>query len=119
MVMQQGDVLWVDLGAPVGSAPGYRRPAVLVQSDRFNRTRLATVVVVPITSNLRRAALPGNIQLARGEANLPRSSVANVTQIIAIDRSQVIRKLGALSRERVREIVNGITLMLGAHELLA
>lgn len=117
MVIRQGDVLDVDLGRPVGSAPGYRRPAVVVQSDQFNRTRLATVVVVPVTSNLRRATMPGNVPLAKGEGNLRMPSVANVTQVVAIDRSQVIRRIGTLPRFSVREIVDGIALVLGADQL--
>ena len=113
MVIHQGDVLWVDLQGATGSAPAYRRPAVVVQSDAFNQSRIATIVVVPITSSLKHADAPGNVRLPQGEANLPRPSVANVSQLTTVDREQVIGKLGRLSRSRFDQIINGIQLLLG------
>jgi mRNA interferase MazF len=110
--IRQGDIYWVDLGSPVGSEPAYRHPHVVVQSDVFNRSRLRTVIVCALTSNLRRAELPGNVLLAAGEANLPRPSVVNVTQVFTVDRSELVEQIGRLSRRRVREIVEGIHLVL-------
>lgn len=110
--IRQGDVCWIDLGSPYGSEPAYRHPHVVVQSDVYNRSRLRTVVVCALTSNLRRAELPGNVLLAAGEANLPRPSVVNVTQVFTVDRSELGEPIGRLSRRRVREIVEGIGLVL-------
>ncbi len=86
MVVQQGDVFWADFGEPRGSEPGYIRPCVIIQSDIFNQTDIRTVVVCLLTSNLRRGVAPGNVSLRKGEANLPKSSVVNITQIYTIDR---------------------------------
>jgi mRNA interferase MazF len=110
--VRQGDVCWIDLGSPTGSEPAYRHPHVVVQSDVFNRSRLRTVIVCALTSNLRRAELPGNVLLAAGEANLPRPSVVNVTQLFTVDRSELGEPIGRLSRRRVREVVQGIRLVL-------
>jgi len=91
---------------------GRQAPAVVVQHDRFNRTRIGTVVVVAVTSNLKYAALPGNIRLKKGEAGLPRSSVVNVTQIATIDRSYVVSKIGRLTRTRLEETWAGLRLVI-------
>ena len=112
MVVAQGDVFWTDLGAPFGSEPGKRRPVVVVQSDLFNRTRINTVVVVALTTRLRLGDLPGNVTLQRGEANLPRRSVANVTQIATVDRARLGEKVGRLSQERVAALLEGLDLLL-------
>lgn len=116
MVVRQGDVVWVALGEPVGSAPGFRRPCVVVQNDLFNASKIRTVVVCPITSNVRRAALPGNVKLARGEANLPKPSVALGTQLITVDLSQVISTIGTISKKRLKDVLDGIFLVLEPHE---
>jgi len=112
MVIRQGDVVWVELPPPDGSAPGGRRPAVVLQHDRYNRTALGTVVVVAITSNLKYAALPGNVALSQREAGLPRASVVNVTQIATIDRADIGARLGGLSRRRLQQIWDGVRLVL-------
>lgn len=117
MVIRQGDVLWVDFGTPIGSAPGFRRPAVVVQSNMFNESQLATLAVVALTTNLRRESTPGNVRLARGEGNLTRPSIAVVTQVHTIDRQQVIRKVGSISKSRVQDVVDGIAVMLGADRI--
>jgi mRNA interferase MazF len=116
MVIGQGDVYWVDLGEPAGSEPGYRHPHVVVQNNLFNGSRIQTVVVVALTSNLRRAHVPGNVLLHKGEANLPRQSVVNVTQIFTVDKSQLDEFMGRLSPKRVREILDGIRLVLEPRE---
>lgn len=112
MVIEQGDVVWVRFPPPRGSGPAGLRPAVVLQHDRFNRTKLATTVVAAVTSNLRYAALPGNVRLPRGEAGLPRPSVVNVTQIATVDRADLSEKLGRLSRARLAEVWDGVRLVL-------
>ncbi len=117
MVINQGDVFWLDLGNPVGSAPGYRRPHVVIQNNVFNRSRINTVVVCALTSNTRRATAPGNVLLKEGEANLPRQSVVVISQIITADKSQLDEYIGTLSSERVRQILDGIKLLTEPREV--
>jgi mRNA interferase MazF len=117
MVINQGDIFWVDLEEPSGSEPGYRHPHVVVQNNVFNRSRISTVVVCALTSNLKRAAAPGNVLLEPQEANLPKQSVVNVSQIFTVDKSQLGEKIGTLSSRRVREILDGIGLLLEPREL--
>ena len=112
MVMHQGEVYWVAFSGARGSEPWGRRPALILQHDRFNRSRLNTVVVVAITSNLRYATLPGNVRLRRGEGNLPRPCVVNVTQIQTIDRTYVQEKIGTLPHRVLRRIWEGVRLVL-------
>lgn len=116
-MIRQGDVYWVDLGSPRGSGPGFRHPHVVVQSDLFNRSRLNTTVVCVITSNLTRAEAPGNLLLSKGEANLPKRSVVNVTQLFTVDKSQLVEKIGTLSARRVGEILDGIALVLQPRDI--
>lgn len=116
MVISQGEVHWVDLGAPKGSGPGYRRPCVIVQNDAFNASRIATVVVAVITSNLRLAAAFGNVLLRKGEAGLPRPSVVNVSQIATVDRAALNGLVGKLSARRRDEILAGIHALLNPVE---
>ncbi|NOX62413.1 MAG: type II toxin-antitoxin system PemK/MazF family toxin [Chloroflexi bacterium] len=111
MVINQGDVYWLDLGEPSGSGPGYRHPHVVIQNNVFNHSRINTVVVCVITSNLRRAQAPGNVVLEKGEANLPRQSVVNVSQIFTVDKRDLVEKIGVLSRKRVCEILDGVRLL--------
>lgn len=112
MVIRQGDIFWVDLGDPSGSEPGYRHPHVVIQNNVFNLSRISTVVVCALTSNLRRAQAPGNVLLEIDEANLPKQSVVNVSQIFTVDKMQLDEKIGTLSTERVGEILDGIGLVL-------
>ncbi len=113
-MIRQGDVFWVTFVSGRGSEPSGHRPAVVLQHDRFNRTRLNTVVVLAITSNLRYSRLPGNVRLRKGEANLPRACVVNVTQVHAIDLSYLGERIGSLNRTRLREVWKGIRLLLEA-----
>ncbi|MBA3616310.1 MAG: type II toxin-antitoxin system PemK/MazF family toxin [Rubrobacteraceae bacterium] len=110
--MRQGEVFWAGVIEPSGSAPGYDRPYLIVQNDAFNRSRINTVVVCSLTSNLRRAGDPGNVLLVPGEADLPEQSVVNVSQILTIDKSQLRERIGTLSDERTREVLQGINLLL-------
>lgn len=113
MVISQGDVWWADLGEPVGSEPGFRRPVIVVQGDSFNRSALRTVVAVPLTSNLRWAAAPGNVRLSARATGLSRDSVANVSQLVALDRSILIERVGRLSSSKLELVLAGIDTVLG------
>jgi mRNA interferase MazF len=112
MVIRQGDVFWADLNEPSGSRPGFQRPYVVVQNDAFNRSRIHTVVVCALTSNLKRALAPGNVLLERGEANLPKRSVVNVSQILTLDKTDLGNRIGKLPAPRVREVLIGIRLLI-------
>ena len=103
---------WADLGDAVGSSPGYRRPVVVVQSDAFNASRIHTVVVVVITSNLRRIEAPGNVLLRSPVSGLPRDSVANVSQIVTLDRDSLTERAGALDGPVMNAIARGMRLVL-------
>ena len=116
MVINQGDIFWIELDEPSGSEPGYLHPHVIIQNNLFNRSRINTVVVGVLTSNLRRANSPGNVLLEAGEADLPEQSVVNVSQIFTIDKSQLGEKIGTLSAERVRQILDGIRLVVEPRE---
>ncbi len=118
MVITQGDVFWVDLGEPSGSEPGYHHPHVVVQNNVFNRSRIKTVVVCVLTTNLKRANAPGNVLLNEGEANLPNQSVVNVSQIFTVDKRELDEKIGTLSHRRVRQILNGIRLVTEPRDVI-
>ena len=117
MVINQGDVFWIEVGEPSGSEPGYRHPHVVIQNNVFNRSRINTVMVCVLTSNLRRAQAPGNVLLEREEANLPKQSVVNVSQIFTVDRTDLDEKIGTLSYRRVRQILDGISLVIEPREV--
>lgn len=116
MVINQGDIYWIDFGQPSGSEPGYRHPHVVVQNNLFNRSEIRTVVVCALTSNLKRASAPGNLLLDKKETHLPKDSVVNVSQIFTVDKSQLDEYVSTLSAKRVREILNGIRLVLDPRE---
>jgi len=113
VVVAQGDVFWADLPVPVGSEAGFRRPVVVVQGEAFNRSSISTVICVPITSNLRWAEAPGNVQLPKRSTGLGKDSVANVSQIITIDRELLARRVGRISRRQLELILSGIDIVLG------
>ena len=110
--INQGDIFWIDFDDPEGSEPGYRHPYVVIQNNVFNNSRIRTVVVCALTSNLKRAAAPGNILLEPHEANLPKRSVVNISQIYTVDKTQLGEQIGALAARRVREILEGVDLLL-------
>jgi mRNA interferase MazF len=114
--MRQGEVYWLRFGGE-GSEPRGRRPVVIVQDDRYNRSAIATTVVAAITSNLRLAASPGNVRLRKGEAGLPRPCVVNVTQLRTVDRSRLAAPLGVLGPRRIQAVVRGLSLVLGCDRL--
>lgn len=113
MVIAQGEVWWADIGEPIGSAPGCTRPVVVVQCDAMNRSRVATVVCVPLTSNLKWATAPGNVLLKAGATGLPQDSVANVSLIVALDKGQLTERTGKLPRRQLEAILAGIDAALG------
>lgn len=113
MVVSQGDVVWASLPVPAGSGPGLRRPVVVVQGDAFNASRLATVVVVPLTSNLRWASAPGNVPLPPRETGLPKESVANVSQVVSVDRAVLTERVGRLAKAELDLVLDGIDVVLG------
>ena len=113
MVISQGEVWWAGLPAPTGSGPGFRRPVVVVQGDALNRSRIATVVCVPLTSNLRWANAPGNVSLSPRLTGLPRDSVANVSQIVTLDRVLLTELVSKLPRAKLDLILAGIDGVLG------
>jgi mRNA interferase MazF len=111
VVINQGDIFWIDLEEPVGSAPGYSHPHVLVQNNLFNHSRLNTVIVCALSSNLKRAAAPGNLLLEAGEANLPKQSAVIVSQVFTVDKEQLGDRIGTLSKARIRQILDGLNLL--------
>ena len=113
MVAGQGEVWWADLPSPTGSGPGYRRPVVIVQSDHLNRSRLATVVCVPLTSNLKYAEAPGNVLLNARATGLPKDSVANPTRIVSLDKELLTERIAKLSKNALASILSGIDIILG------
>ena len=113
MVISQGDVCWAELPAPTGAGPGFRRPVIVVQGDALNRSRLATVVCVPLTTNLRWADAPGNVLLTVQMTGLPRDSVANVSQLVALDRTLLEERVGRISRAKIELLLAGIDIIVG------
>ena len=113
MVIGQGEVCWADLPEPSGSEPGFRRPVLVVQSDAFNRSRIATVVCVTLTSNLRWADAPGNVELSARSTGLGKASVANVSQLITLDRNMLEESPGSLPGEDLFLVLQGVDVVLG------
>ena len=111
-MISQGEVYWLKFRGR-GSEPDGRRPAVVIQHDRFNRSAINTTVVAAITSNLRLAAMPGNVRLAKGEANLPMPSVVNVTQLRTVEKARLAERQGALGSVRLQQVLHGLALVLG------
>jgi mRNA interferase MazF len=115
-VINQGDIYWIELDEPEGSEPGYKHPHVIVQNNLFNRSKIKTVLVCPLTTNLKRASAPGNVLLDKKESNLSKESVVNVSQVFTVDKTQVDEFVGTLSSKRITEILNGIKLVLDPRE---
>lgn len=115
-MINQGEVYWVDFDDPDDPEHGFRRPHVVLQNNAFNHSRIETVIVCPLTSNLRRATAPGNVLLGAGEANLPKPSVVNVAQIFTLHKTQLGDLIGALSLRQLRRVLRGIALVLEPRE---
>lgn len=111
MVIKQGEVWWASLPEPVGSMPGYRRPVAIVQSDEFNRSRIRTVIVAVITSNVTLSQAPGNVLLSKRSVGLSRESVVNVSQVLTLDKSFLSEKVGRLPRSKRQEVEDGLRLV--------
>jgi mRNA interferase MazF len=111
--ISQSEIWWAALPDPTGSGPGFRRPVLVVQGEAFNRSRIATVICIPLTSNVRLAQAPGNVLLATTSTGLPRESVANVSQIVTLDRSLLSERVGKLTRAELQVVFDGIDLVLG------
>ena len=113
MVVQRGEIWWANLPEPVGSEPGFRRPVLVIQSDDFNRSRIATVIVLVITSNIKLAQAPGNVLLPGNATGLSKDSVANVSQVITIDKSFLTENIGIIPSHLLEQIEKGIRLVMG------
>ena len=110
--MRRGEVWWASLAPPRGSEPGHRRPVVVVQADAFNRSKIGTVMIAAITSDLSRAEAPGNVRLAKGTAGLSKSSVVNVAHVMTLNKEDLVARIGQLSPEKMREVDAGLRLSL-------
>ena len=113
MVIAQGEIWWADLPRPAGSGPGFRRPVLVVQGDDLNLSNLSTVVCVPLTSNLKWALAPGNVHLPARFTGLPKNSVANVSQMVSVDKEFLTERVGKLPRSKLDSVLTGIDLVLG------
>ena len=112
MVIRRGDIYWVDFSPGKGSEPLGRRPGLVLQCDPLNESRLNTVVMIAITSNLKLGELPGNVTLRKGEANMPRRCVINVTQVKSVDKASLVEKIGSISAARMEDVSRGVKLVL-------
>jgi mRNA interferase MazF len=117
MDIKQGDIYWIDFGTPKGSEPGYRHAHVVIQNNVFNASRVNTVVVCALTSNPKWAKSPGNVFLKKGEGSIPKDSVVNITQIETIDKSFLTEKIGSLPPSRIKQILQGIKLLIEPREI--
>jgi len=113
VMVSQGEVWWADLGAPRGSKPGFRRPVLVVQGDALNRSRIATAVCVALTSNVKWASAPGNVLLSESATGLPKESVANVSQIVTLDKSELTVRVGKLPKAKLELVLSGVDVVLG------
>jgi mRNA interferase MazF len=111
--VSQGEVWWADLGEPRGSKPGFRRPVVVIQGDSLNRSRIATAVCVALTSNVKWASAPGNVLLSEAATGLPKESVANVSQIVTLDQSDLTERVGKLPKAKMALVLSGVDVVLG------
>ena len=117
MVIKQGEIYWVDFGEPRGSEPAFRHPHIVIQNNLFNASKINTVVVCSLTSNIKRAEAPGNVLLQKGEANLPKKSVVNISQIFTVNKSDLANKIGQVLEKRFNEILDGIKLLTEPREV--
>lgn len=111
--MKRGELWWASLPGPTGSGPGYRRPVLVVQANAFNESRIATVIVAVVTSNLALAEAPGNVRLAKSDSGLPKPSVVNVSQVLTLDRTLLTAKVKALPGKAMARVDEGLLLVLG------
>lgn len=112
MVIRRGELWWADLDTPIGAAPGFRRPVLIVQSDGFNQSRIATTVVLPLTTNIQRADAPGNVLIRARDSALRKDSVVNVSQPVAVDRRALIERIGTVDGTVMESVARGLRLVL-------
>jgi mRNA interferase MazF len=112
VVIQRGEIWWAELDEPRGSEPGYRRPLLVVQNDAFNRSRIATIIAVVLTSNLRLLDAPGNVLVPARASGLKKDSVANVSQVVTIDRDSLVKRAGRLETALMHDVDQGLRLAL-------
>ena len=117
MNIKQGDIFWVELGTPRGSEPAYRHPCIVIQNNLFNQSKISTIVVCTLTSNLKRANAPGNVLLRKGEGGLKKDSVVNISQMITINKTDLVEKIGSLSPARISEVIEGVLLLIKPREI--
>ena len=111
--MERGEIWWASMGEPVGSSPGYRRPVVIVSTDDFNNSLIQTVIAVVVTSNLKLAEAPGNFKIVKSKSGLNRDSVANISQIITLDKIFLTEQIGQLGGKQLNKLNEGLRLVLG------
>jgi mRNA interferase MazF len=112
MVVERGEIWWANLGEPRGSSPGFDHPVVIIQSDNFNKSNINTVIVALITSNLSRAAMPGNVNLSKRASGLEKESVVNITQLFTVDKTDLREYVETLSEHKIEQIEKGLRLVL-------
>jgi mRNA interferase MazF len=115
--IKQGDIFWIDFGEPKGSAPGYRHPCVVIQNNVFNQSKIASVVVCALTSNLKRVKAPGNVLIRKGEGNITKDSVVNISQIATVNKTDLVEKIGSLSTLKIADIIDGVKLLIEPREV--
>jgi len=113
LVVERGTVWWADLADPRGSEPGYRRPLLVIQADSFNRSRIRTIIAVVLTSNLRLVDAPGNVLIPARASGLRKDSIANVSQIVTLDRAYLVELVGTMDSKTLRQVESGLRLVLG------
>ena len=113
MVIRRGEIWWASLPPPVGSGPGYLHPVLVVQTNRFNESGIKTAVAVVMTSNLRLSVAPGNVRCGRSDTGLPRESVANVSQVVTVDKTLVLRQVGTIPTHLLTQVEDGLRQVLG------
>ena len=113
VTVSQGEVWWADLGEPRGSKPGFRRPVLVIQGDALNRSRIATAVCVALKSNVKWASAPGNVLLSESATGLPKESVANVSQIVTLDKSELTVRVSKLPKAKLELVLSGVDVVLG------
>ncbi len=117
MVINQGEIYWLDLGEPRESEPVYRHPFVVIQNNIFNKSKINTVVVCAVTSNIKLANAPGNVLLKKGDGNLSKASVVNIAQILTVNKSELTHKIGHLPKNKIQEVVEGFELLLRPRDI--
>jgi mRNA interferase MazF len=117
MEIRQGDIFWIEQEEPQGSEPGYRRPFLVVQNNLYNQSRIHTVVVCALTTNLARAKAPGNVLLEPGEGGITKESVVNVTQVFSVDKRSLEEYCGTISGRKLSQVLDGLHLIFHPAEI--